>query len=145
MTGRKHSAGRRQIVAVGFGQYAGNFGVVASYFLTEGGALPVSLLDFTGVENKSVLLNWKIATQKDLARFVIERSADGNRFLPMNSVPVSSTSTVTRDYSTRDGQPLQGINFYRLKIIDNNGQFTYSNVVAVELKGASTLRFSQIR
>ena len=124
-----------KLYAVGYGQYPGNFGVIARYFLAEGGALPVSLLDFTGVlQNKSVLLKWKIATQKNLTRFVIERSADGNRFLPINSIMATGVSTYTRNYSIMDEQPLQGINFYRLKLVDADGKFTYSNIVAVKIK-----------
>ena len=130
-----------KLYAVGYGQYPGNFGVVARYFLAEGGALPVSLLDFTGaLQNKSVLLKWKIATEKNLTKFVIERSADGNRFFPINNETAAGASAYTRNYSTIDAQPLQGINFYRLKLVDADGKFTYSNIVAVKISSNNKLQ-----
>ena len=130
-----------KLYAAGYGQFPGTLGVVARYLLAEGGPLPVSLLDFKAVlQNKSVLLQWKIATEKNLTRFVIERSADGNRFLPINSVTVTGVSTYTRDYSIMDEQPLQGINFYRLKMVDADGKFTYSNIVAVKINADNKLQ-----
>jgi uncharacterized delta-60 repeat protein len=123
-----------KLYAAGNGQFPGTLGVVARYLLAESGTLPVSLLDFTAVlQNKSVLLKWKIATAKNLTGFVIERGGDGNRFLPINSLTATGVSTVTRDYSIIDKQPLQDINFYRLKMIDIDGKFTYSNIVAVKI------------
>ncbi|MEP6948667.1 MAG: T9SS type A sorting domain-containing protein [Ginsengibacter sp.] len=128
-----------KLYAAGNGQFPGTLGVVARYLL-EGGTLPVSLLDFTAIlQNKSVLLQWKIATAKNLVGFVIERSGDGNRFLPINSVTATGVSTVTRNYSIVDKQPLQGTNFYRLKMNDADGKFTYSNVLAVKITSDNKL------
>jgi uncharacterized delta-60 repeat protein len=129
-----------KLCAAGYGQFPGSLGVVARYLLTQGAPLPVSLLDFTGVsQNKSVLLQWKIATEKNLARFVIERSGDGNRFLTINSITVRAINAVTTNYSITDSQPLQGINFYRLKMVDADGEFTYSNIIAVKITADSKL------
>lgn len=130
-----------RLYAAGNGEFPGTFGVVARYLLAESGPLPVSLLDFKAVlENKSVLLQWKIATEKNLATFVIERSADATIFLPINTVPVTGESAFSRDYSIMDVQPLQGINFYRLKMIDADGKFAYSNIVAVKINADNKLR-----
>ncbi len=87
-----------------------------------------------------MLLQWKIATQKNLSKFVIERSADGYRFLPINNVVANKKSSVITDYAIIDDQPLQGINFYRLKMIDIDGQFSYSNIVAVKINQDSKLQ-----
>ncbi|MEP6950756.1 MAG: T9SS type A sorting domain-containing protein [Ginsengibacter sp.] len=128
------------LYATGYGQFPGSFGVTAKYLLTEGAPLPVSLLDFTGIlQNKSVLLQWKIETEKDLAGFVIERSGNGNTFLPINNLTVTGVSRATANYSIVDAQPLQGINFYRLKMVDADGKFTYSNIVAVKITSDITL------
>ena len=122
------------LYAVGYGQYPGNLGVVVRYLLSEGGPLPVSLLNFTGaVQNKSVLLKWELATQKNITSFVIERSADGNRFLPINIISTSGINGFIFNYSIIDHQPLPGLNFYRLKLLDADGKFTYSNIVAVKM------------
>ncbi|MEO8765511.1 MAG: T9SS type A sorting domain-containing protein [Ginsengibacter sp.] len=130
-----------KLYAAGNGLFPGRLGVVARYLLAEGGVLPVGLLDFTGVlQNKSVKLEWKIITEKALTGFVIERSADGNKFSPINSVKVNGISSFTRNYAILDDQPLPGINFYRLKMVDIDGKFTYSNVIAIKTNAGFTLQ-----
>ena len=130
-----------KLYATGYGLFPGSLGVVARYLFAVEVSLPVSLLDFKAIlQNKSVLLQWKIATQKNLARFVIERSPDGNRFLPINNVAVTGGGSYSRDYSILDGQPLKGINFYRLKMVDADGKFTYSNIVAVKINAVNKLQ-----
>jgi uncharacterized delta-60 repeat protein len=130
-----------KLYAAGYGKFPGTLGVVVRYLLAEGAILPVSLLDFNAVlQNKSVLLKWKIASEKNLTGFVIERSADGNRFMEINSVKATGVSAFTRDYSIMDEQPLKDINFYRLKIVDVDGKFTYSNIVAVKINAEIKLQ-----
>ena len=130
-----------KLYASGYGQFPGTLGVVARYLLPQGGAVPVSLLDFKAVlQNKSIMLQWEIATEKNLSTFVIERSADGNRFLPISSVVASGAGTFTRNYSIVDKRPLEGINFYRLKMVDVDGKFTYSNIVAVKINADKKLQ-----
>ena len=122
------------LYAVGFGQYPGNFGVVAKYALGAGGTLPVTLTDFTaGLKNKSVLLQWQTTSEHNLSGFIIERSADGNSFSPIGNVAAKGNSNIKINYSTPDQQPLQGNNFYRLKIMDADGKFTYSKIVVVNI------------
>ncbi len=123
------------LYATGIGDVPDGAGVVVRYVFGSGGALPVSLLDFTGtLKNKTVLLNWKIASDKDLNKFIIERSADGRNFIPLQSVAAINPVSVTRNYSITDASPLPDINYYRLQMIDDDGKFTYSNIVAVRMK-----------
>ena len=130
-----------KLYAAGDGQFPGEMGIVARFLLPEGGSLPVSLLDFTGtLQNKSILLRWKIATEKDLAKYVIERSPDGSGFLPINSVEPKNSGSFTRDYSIVDDQPFQGVNFYRLKMVDMDGKFTYSNIISVKINTGNKLQ-----
>lgn len=128
-----------RLYATGNGEFPGTLGVVARYIVPEGGPLPVSMMDFKAVlQNNAVILQWKIATEKNLSRFVIERSADGNSFLPINNIS-AGVSTSVKNYSATDEQPLKNINFYRLKIFDDDGKFTYSNIVAVKISGNNKL------
>ena len=129
-----------KLYAAGNGQFPGTLGVIVRYVVADGGVLPVSLLDFTGIlQNKSVLLRWKISTEKNLTKFVIERGPDGNTFLPIKSVKANGAGSIS-EYSILDEQPLQGINFYRLKMIDVDSKFTYSNIVAVKTGAGSRLQ-----
>lgn len=125
------------LFAVGFGQFPGNFGVVAKYALgPQGGPLPVVLTDFTASlqNNNTVLLQWQTASEQNLAGFSIERSTTTNDFTAIGYVSAKGNTNSKTDYVTIDKQPSQGINFYRLKMIDYNGKFVYSKIVSVEVK-----------
>ncbi|MEO5892884.1 MAG: T9SS type A sorting domain-containing protein [Ferruginibacter sp.] len=125
-----------RLYAAGSGQFPGTLGVVARYLLTEGGPLPVSLLNFKAtLQDKTVLLNWQTVSEQDLAGFTILRSANGSNFLPIGYVNAKGNSNVKVDYSTIDGQPLHGINFYRLRMVDKDGTITFSNIVTVNVNG----------
>ncbi len=118
------------LYAAGFGQYPGNLGVVAKYNLASGGPLPVTLTDFTAeLKNKSILLQWQTASEHNLSTFIIERSANGVNFSPIGSVAATGNSNTKISYSTFDYQPLNGANFYRLRIVNEDGKFKYSKVV----------------
>lgn len=103
--------------------------------ISPGTVLPVELLDFGAeiCEEKNVCLDWVTATEVNNDYFQIERSVDGVNFSSIAKVKGAGTSMVTRFYSTKDVEPPQAIIYYRLKQVDFNGSFTYSNTVAVDL------------
>jgi len=132
-----------QLYAAGYGQYPGNFGVVARYLLASGGPLPVTLANFTAVvQNQSVLLQWHTLSEQNLSYFIVERSADGNNFSPIGDVAATGNSNTKISYSTLDRQPLAGANFYRLKLIDKDGKPGYSKIVSVNINQLFTLKIS---
>ncbi|MEP7143351.1 MAG: T9SS type A sorting domain-containing protein [Ferruginibacter sp.] len=123
-----------KLYAAGTGQFPGTFGVIARYLFAEGGSLPVSLVDLKAVlQNKIVLLQWQTASEQDLSGFVIERSADGNYFSSIDYVVATGNSSSKINYSTADKEPLQGVNFYRLKMVDKDGKIAYSKIVSVTI------------
>lgn len=96
--------------------------------------VPVELTSFTAnVVGSSVVLNWTTATEVNNQGFEVERSADGVSFNNIGFVPGFGTTTEPKSYSYSD----QSINsekyYYRLKQIDYDGSFTYSNVAEVEV------------
>ncbi len=111
-------------------------GFSSFYFGSSNITLPVGLITFTGSlqPNGSLLLNWKTANEQNSSHFIVERSADGNNFNTIGRVAASGTTTVTNNYSYTDNdaaaQQLPQL-YYRLKIVDNNGEFSYSNVVVI--------------
>ncbi|NJO24551.1 MAG: T9SS type A sorting domain-containing protein [Bacteroidia bacterium] len=91
--------------------------------------LPVKLISFAAkVFNKTVDLNWRIEEQ-GLRFTAIERSATGNNFELIGGVSVSGRS----DYSFTDKTPATGINYYRLKFTESNGQTSYSKTITAEI------------
>lgn len=104
--------------------------------------LPVTLVEFNGVviDNK-ILLKWKTASEINTAGFIVERSSDGRNFNEVGFTKATGSSSVTKEYFFTDKDPLQESNFYRLKIIDKDGRFTYSNIIKTKLM-KSELSFS---
>ena len=98
--------------------------------------LPVELLSFTARGSNGVVeLQWSTATERNSASFLVERSSGGYEFEPVTSVPAAGTSHGVRSYSARDQRPLTGISYYRLKQIDQDGSFSYSPVMSVQVAG----------
>jgi|GEM_PF-3118262 len=129
------------------------------------GGLPVELTSFTtSVVESKVLLNWQTATEVNNYGFEVERKTnlrgldminDNDNlegFASVGFVEGHGNSNSTKEYSFTDDlsnilslnlpkDPLDNPSltlYYRLKQIDNDGKFTYSNVVAVEIFPASS-------
>jgi len=95
--------------------------------------LPVSLLTFAGRwTDGQVELNWLTSSEKENAYFEVERSANGLNYEAIGRIPGSGTTHERRAYRFLDTRPLRGINYYRLRQVDTNGDFEISKMVAVE-------------
>lgn len=90
--------------------------------------LPVELLNFDAWINneKNVELKWSSATEYDFSHFEIERSRDGNTFNFLEKLNSNGNSTLVQNYQAFDKNPIRGISYYRLKMVDLDGSFTYS-------------------
>ncbi|MBC7722608.1 MAG: T9SS type A sorting domain-containing protein, partial [Pedobacter sp.] len=117
---------------------AGNRVISAPIWYTYNTALPVSLLSFTAAinNNKTTSVSWVTSAEINNKLFVIERSIDGIHFSAIDSVAGRGNSSLQNNYAIVDANPVDGINYYRLKQIDNDGKTTYSNVVSVNLNKA---------
>ncbi len=95
--------------------------------------LPVKLIDFTAKASASeVILNWKTASELNSEKFLIERSTDGKSFENIGVVASKGTTNALSAYSYKDEQPINGYNYYRLKQLDFNGDFEYSEIRTVK-------------
>lgn len=93
--------------------------------------LPVELIEFTATYNnftKTVDLYWETANEINSDYFIVERSEDGKYWYPLLQTDAAGTSFTVKSYAANDPTPLGGINYYRLKEVDNNGVFFYSNI-----------------
>lgn len=94
--------------------------------------LPVELVSFIANPfDKSVLVEWKTATETNNHYFTVERSTNGFTFEAIGQVNGNGTSTQPHSYSFTDQQPAQGTNYYRLRQTDFNGQSETFHIVAV--------------
>ena len=100
---------------------------------TSGGPLPVTLSDFTGNFNSNaVKLNWKTALEQNVQQFEIEYSTDGSSFSKVGTVQATNIATGTA-YNFTHSVNTSGPFFYRLKMVDTDGSFTYSNTIRINM------------
>ncbi len=98
-----------------------------------GNALPVSLFSFTASkQSRQVTLNWKTSSEENSWYFDIERSENAKDFVFIGTVDAAGNSAREKKYSFMDIQPLPATNFYRLRIVNIDGSFSYSRIVAVK-------------
>ena len=98
-----------------------------------GVVLNVSLLSFNGrTVGKDNVIEWSTTSEQNSKSFELERSITGNDFRKISTLNAAGNSSSQRNYSYSD-QRVDKLNsavmFYRLKQIDNNNNFKYSNIV----------------
>ena len=99
------------------------------------GTLPITLTFFTGKEsNKSIVLNWMTASEKNNKNFDILRSLDGKNFKSIGIVDGAGDSDSEKKYSFVDANPFGGTNYYQLKQIDFDGKSSTSSIIPVDSK-----------
>lgn len=103
-----------------------------NFIIRDFSTLPISLTSFTGTAlDKSVLLNWKTASEENNDYFDVQHSADGKTFTSIGKVTGAGTSTSENSYSFKDENPFAGTNYYKLVQHDFDGKTSSSKVVAV--------------
>jgi hypothetical protein len=107
--------------------------------------LPVKLLSFTAklqegsaTTNSPVVCNWSTASEENSAHFIVERNNDGRNFVPVGQVAATGNTSSIHSYSFTDNTPIKGISYYRLKLVDQDGKFSFSNIVAVSADRSAT-------
>ena len=95
--------------------------------------LPINLVSFNTVaKNGAVDLSWATNNEVNSNYFTVYRSKNGVDFTEIGKVNASGLSNGSV-YSLTDAQPSNGINYYKLKLVDKNGAFKYSNIVKANL------------
>jgi hypothetical protein len=98
-------------------------------------ALPVELISFRGnLQDENILLSWKTASELNNSGFEIERSLEGENWKMIGFIPSNLTTNNISFYHFRDTSPAFGINYYRLRQIDLDGAFEYSNTIALKVE-----------
>lgn len=102
--------------------------------------MPLTLISFTSKQiTNGVVLEWKTTNEVNTAGFEIERSMNGSGFETIGNVSSGATTT----YRYTDNKTVAGsVYTYRLKMIDRDGKYTYSNTIAVTFAAVSTTGYS---
>lgn len=108
----------------------------AKFFLEIENALPVELIDFQVSllkESNEALITWETASEDNNEGYEIQRSLDGRNWEMLDFVEGNGTTITSTTYQYFDHTPSKGVNYYRLKQIDYDGAFNYSEVKSVEI------------
>ena len=110
-----------------------------------GGALPVELSSFTATLNgNTIQLRWKTETEVNNYGFEIERSIDNSNWINIKFIGGSGNSNSPQNYQYFDSNIEQSGNYYyRLKQIDNDGTYEYSDVITVGVGAPDIYTLSQ--
>jgi hypothetical protein len=106
-------------------------GVDLGAYELKSSTVPVELTSFSGVFiNNSIRLIWSTATETNNQGFDIERNSNSS-WVKIGFIEGKGNSATKNDYSFEDKNPTGYTIQYRLKQIDNNGNFKYSDIISV--------------
>ena len=106
--------------------------------------LPVTLVNFSGtLANSKTELSWKVASEQHISNYTIERSTNGQQFTTLGKVIARGTTALNTLYTYNDD--VAGVTaatvYYRLKMIETDGTYRYSNVLSFKVINKGTLSF----
>ena len=102
--------------------------------------LASNLLSFSAAKKpNSVSLDWSITNDLNIKSYIVNRSRDGINFLPIGTVNASASSG-NNTYTFTDMLPYNGNNFYRLNLVDKNGEIKKSAIVFVDFGNPSNYK-----
>jgi Domain of unknown function (DUF4082) len=103
------------------------------YGFNQSTVLPVVLVQLLATRNTdgSIKVSWATAQEQNSSYYDIERSSDGAGWAKIGSVKAKGYASTTSNYSFNDNAPLDAVGYYRLKMVDLDGKFTYSKTVSV--------------
>lgn len=115
--------------------------IIDNVAVTRSG-LPIELLGFDATANSNLInFAWSTATEKNNDHFEIENSSNGVDFATVITMPtdaLSGNSSKKLDYKASDLSPKYNMNYYRLKQVDKDQNYSYSKIVAVAFDQMNT-------
>ncbi len=98
--------------------------------------LPLRLIDFTGrmTAQQQSELQWTTASETNTKHFEVQWRTDTKPFSAIGTVQAAGNSTSDKSYNFLHRNPTAGNNYYRLKMMDTDGSFTYSAIIKIALK-----------
>lgn len=100
--------------------------------ITRSILLPVQLVDFTAKPfNNNVQLQWLVNNEVNIHNYTIEFSEDGKSFSTIGNVAATPIQAIEKRYGFVHSGAVNGKNYYKIKMIDNDGNYTYSSIRVV--------------
>ena len=116
-------------------QWPGSDGDLGTPGESNSAPAPITLASFTAkpMNNTSVELDWITSSEENNDYFNIEHSTNGRDFITIDQVAGALNSTEVRYYSYMHEDAPTGMNYYRLRQVDTDGAFSFSDVEAVRI------------
>lgn len=101
--------------------------------VTSDVSLPLTLTHFSAaVQNSYATLLWQTSNEINMKAFEVEKSSDAKTFTSIATV--AAANTVTNSYSFKDNTKIETTTYYRLKMLNKDGTYSYSQVVVINNK-----------
>jgi hypothetical protein len=108
------------------------FRIVFTNASTVSGVTPVTYTDVKALQNNNnVNVQWQVDNELNVSKYEVEKSSDGTQFTSVATIAPSGKSSST--YNWVDATPSDGVNYYRIEEVDDNGVINYSEVVAANV------------
>ncbi len=88
------------------------------------------------IKNGVSHITWSVSIQLNNEKYVIEHSKDGRNFSPIGQIAGDGTSNETKHYEYIHTSPSIGINYYRIKQVDYDGKYSFSDIASVRYDGS---------
>lgn len=107
-------------------------GVVSDFII-----LPIRLVSFNAISTRSGHYNliWQTAVEQNASHFVVQQSIDNRTFRDISKIRAAGNSNTLKDYSFDVELIPSKTNYFRLKMVDLDGRFTYSNITSINQNG----------
>lgn len=95
--------------------------------------LPLHWVSFEGLELRfSIVLRWVTTGELDVDYFEVESSLDNVQWNSVGRLAARLNPDALNTYSFEDKSNIRGVNYYRIRQVDNNHEVTYSRIVSVK-------------
>lgn len=102
--------------------------------------LPVRFAGFNAaLRGNKVLINWQTSMEVNAMAFEVQHSMDGANFVSIGTVPAAGNSSNVLTYDFTHDNPGEGVHYYRIKQIDQDGHFSFSETRTVLIREMITL------
>jgi hypothetical protein len=130
----------------GMGNLYGPSCLPATSFFCGSVTLPIELLEFKGQAKDGYIdLSWKTASESNSSHFDVERSTDASLYQKINTVNSKATNGYSQSllsYNSTDPKPEEDISYYRLRQVDKDNTFLFSNVISINYIRAKNIKFA---
>jgi hypothetical protein len=112
-----------------------------TFIVNVGTSIPVELTKFSlsSTLDNRIMVQWQTASERQNGHFLIEHSTDGKQFTTLGKHTGQPLSTKPFSYTFMDNNPKDGVNYYRLSQVDNDGKMTVFGVRSINFGGKKSV------